>query len=872
MRLPFSSLRSRLLLLVFLAIVPAIAALLYFTSDYRRVAIDHVRESAVLLSRLASVREEGLIYGAHAIIDAAILLPEVRDGDPAACRTGLADFVRRYSPYLNNIIITNLNGDTICSVAPGDGSVNFADRPWFQRVLQARDFTVGEYQVGRITGKPRINFAHPILDENGQVKQVLSIAMDLNWLNELATAANLPAGSTFTVIDRNGTVLARQPDGERWIGQSLPGQPMVNAVLTRGEGEADVAGLDGVPRLFVFTAVEHATGDRDLYVSIGIPSAIAFAEADNTLKRDLTVLALFIVLAITAAWIGGDMFLVRPINGMLATTQKFANGDLSARTGRQGGRDELSQLAGAFDAMAQALQRRQTEAKQTERALRESEARYRTLIEGMDDSVHVKDAEGRYVTVNSTMARRLGVSKEDIIGKTALELHSELHSVEMAKKVMADDLRVLRLGITVESECEFGKGRETWFSQVRKVPLRNEAGEVIGLVSTGRDVTERKKMEEQVVRANRLEIAGRLAGQVAHDFNNLLSPLVGYPQMIKKRLPADHPAVRFCDRMLESAQQMAAINEDLLTLGRRGHFGQERVDLNLLVEHAVEQMPAQAGTLVVDLELASDLMPTKGSSAQLQRVLSNLISNAREAMQDIGIVEIKTENVYVDRPFGHYNRIESGEYVKLEVGDNGSGIPPDVIDRIFDPFFTTKRGNGQKGSGLGLSVVQAIVEDHQGYLDVESEIGKGSTFSIYLPISREALERQKSAEIHGGAESILVVDDDEMQRDVARELLETLGYRVEVAASGEEALVWLKEHHVDLLVLDMVMPGGIDGTDTYRRAREIRTAQQAIIVSGFAGSERVREVQRLGAGAYLRKPMSLERLASAVRGELDRAS
>ncbi|MGE5619514.1 MAG: ATP-binding protein [Sphingomonadaceae bacterium] len=249
---------------------------------------------------------------------------------------------------------------------------------------------------------------------------------------------------------------------------------------------------------------------------------------------------------------------------------------------------------------------------------------------------------------------------------------------------------------------------------------------------------ERKQMEEQLKRAQRLELAGRIAGQVAHDFANLLSPLFGYPQLIRRLLPSDHPAIKYCDALLTNIRQMAAINEDLLTLGRRGRFHQETTDLNELVAMAVSQTPDRPATLTVDLRLANDLPPINCAPAQLLRVIANLISNAREAMGDNGVLTITTAKVVRDRYFGSYNRIAPGEYAMIRVEDTGSGIPEEIIDRVFDPFFTTKRTDERKGSGLGLSIIQAIVDDHKGYVDLESHQGTGTAFSVYLPVQGKA--------------------------------------------------------------------------------------------------------------------------------------
>jgi two-component system, cell cycle sensor histidine kinase and response regulator CckA len=238
-------------------------------------------------------------------------------------------------------------------------------------------------------------------------------------------------------------------------------------------------------------------------------------------------------------------------------------------------------------------------------------------------------------------------------------------------------------------------------------------------------------------------------------------------------------------------------------------------------------------------------------------------------MGDAGTLRITTENVYLDQPMGRYASIESGEYLRLEVTDTGPGITPDVLARMFDAFFTTKGAAPRRGAGLGLSVVQSVVDDHRGYLVVDSTVGHSTTFNIYLPAWRGDIEETTPEQAPRGSESILVVDDDPVQRSLLTELLQTLGYRAEPVRSGEAAIALLRKRAFDLLVLDMVMPPGIDGAETYRRAAALHRGQRAIILSGFSESDRVAVAQELGAGAYVRKPVTLPRLARAVRAELD---
>jgi CheY-like chemotaxis protein len=237
-------------------------------------------------------------------------------------------------------------------------------------------------------------------------------------------------------------------------------------------------------------------------------------------------------------------------------------------------------------------------------------------------------------------------------------------------------------------------------------------------------------------------------------------------------------------------------------------------------------------------------------------------------MLDDGRLTFRTRNVYLEKAFGRLNRVAVGEYVRLDVADTGPGIPPEVLSRMFEPFFSSKRADDQRGSGLGLSIVEAVVADHHGYVDVETRLGLGATFSLYFPAARGAVLPVESGLVGGNGESVLVVDDDSTQREVIGRLLRQLSYRVRVAGRADEALALLRAEPVDLLILDMVMPR-VDGAELYRRALALRPGTPAIVVSGFAESRRVRLARELGAVDFLQKPLTLGKLARAVRAALD---
>ena len=384
------------------------------------------------------------------------------------------------------------------------------------------------------------------------------------------------------------------------------------------------------------------------------------------------------------------------------------------------------------------------------------------------------------------------------------------------------------------------------------------------------------KLQGRLQRAQKMEALGTLAGGVAHDLNNILSGLVGYPDLLLQDLPEGSRMRKPMETIQQSGQKAAAIVQDLLTLARRGVSELQVLSLNRIVAEYLEspefqRMIAFHNGVRVETDSAADLMHIKGSSVHLLKTVMNLVSNAAEALPDGGTVRIRTENRYLDRPLGLYDQVTEGEYVVLKVADDGIGISVDDMERIFEPFYT-KKVMGKSGTGLGMAVVWGTVKDHQGYIDVQSREGIGTTFTLYFSATRESLPdasvRWSLAEHRGNGETVLVVDDVAEQRDIATAMLEKLGYRAEAVASGEAAVDFVAGQPVDLLVLDMIMDPGIDGLETYRRILEIRPGQKAIIASGFAETARVRKAQRMGAGIYLKKPYRLETLAEAVRSAL----
>jgi len=372
-----------------------------------------------------------------------------------------------------------------------------------------------------------------------------------------------------------------------------------------------------------------------------------------------------------------------------------------------------------------------------------------------------------------------------------------------------------------------------------------------------------------------MESLGLLAGGVAHDLNNILAGIVSYPELLLLDLPENSKLRKPIETMQESGHRAAAIVEDLLTVARGVATTKEPLNLNDLIDSYLnspefKKLEHFHPTVTIKTNLDSGLFNVSGSHVHIRKVVMNLVSNASETIEDRGNVTISTMNSYVDRPLRGYDDVTTGEYVVLSVSDDGLGISSVDLERIFEPFYT-KKVMGKSGTGLGLAVVWNVVQDHKGYIDVRSD-KNGTTFELYFPITREEISGKELATpiegFKGDGETILVVDDVESQREIACEMLNTLGYKAKAVSSGEEAIEYLTEQTVDLVLLDMIMDPGINGRETYERIIKIHPNQKAIIASGFAETDDVKEAQKLGAGQYLKKPLTLEKLGIAVSNEL----
>jgi two-component system cell cycle sensor histidine kinase/response regulator CckA len=384
------------------------------------------------------------------------------------------------------------------------------------------------------------------------------------------------------------------------------------------------------------------------------------------------------------------------------------------------------------------------------------------------------------------------------------------------------------------------------------------------------------QLQKELVQAQKMEAIGTLAGGVAHDLNNVLSAVVNYPELLLLKLDSDSPLRKPILTIKQAGERAAEIVQDLLTLARRGVSVKKVININEIVLEYLDspefkKLASYHQHVSIETRLSPKLLNFKGSPIHIRNTVMNLVSNAAEAQPDGGKITISTGNHRFDSPELTYEQSRKGEFVALEISDKGGGIAKADLNRIYEPFYT-KKVMGRSGTGLGMAVVWGTVQDHDGYIDVASQPGKGTTFSIYFPATRARKARKPESvpanAYRGNGQVILIVDDVEEQREIATTILEMLNYQPVSVASGEKAIEFLKTQSADLILLDMVMEPGLDGLETFKNILVFKPNQKAMVVSGYTENSRVEQLKQLGAQPFIKKPYTIETVGMAIKHAL----
>jgi PAS domain S-box-containing protein len=532
-------------------------------------------------------------------------------------------------------------------------------------------------------------------------------------------------------------------------------------------------------------------------------------------------------------------------------------------------KDRLARLGLA---VRHALEERRlrAERRQSLIALRESEERYRDLVENANDIIYSHDLQGNYTSLNRAGERITGYTREEVLSMNFTQIVAPEYletAREMMRRKMAGEKTT---AYTVEIIAK--DGRRIPVEVSTRLIFQN--GVPVGVQGIARDITERRHLEEQLRQSQKMEAVGRLAGGIAHDFNNLLTAILGQCDLLQRSLQPDNPAYRKVQEIRKAGERAAALTRQLLAFSRKQMLQPKVLDLNVVVTDVDNLLRRLIGEHIeLVMRLAPDLGRVKADPGQIEQVLMNLAVNARDAMPQGGTLTIETSNVLIDEGSQDGRAaVPAGHYVCLAVSDTGTGIPPAIQERIFEPFFTTKEVG--QGTGLGLSTVFGIVKQSEGDITVESEVGRGTTFRIYLPQVDEAVQDTGAALDQAGApsgvETVLLVEDDEVVRALTREILEMHGYRVLEARDVDEAVRLCEERQgtIDLLLTDMVMPR-MSGRELAGRIRTLCPQTKVLFMSGYTSDAAVNQGALDDYTAFIQKPFTPDALACKIREVLD---
>jgi PAS domain S-box-containing protein len=641
-------------------------------------------------------------------------------------------------------------------------------------------------------------------------------------------------------------------------------------IAARGTGRiVEAPGSDGIARLWCLTPLADAP-ESGVTVAVGLSRQALLRRADDDLRKSLAALLLLIAGSLFAAWAWGRRAVLAPLDAIVAAARRMSRGDLSARSGIESLGGDVGQLARAFDEMAASLEARESEATQATGAMREANQTLQAILTAAPLGVIALDMEGRIMLWTPAAERLFGWRADEVMGRPMpwVPEDKKAESAEFVRRATSGERLT---GVSMRRQRKDGRPVEL---RTFTAPLRRPDGTIYGTVGVMEDVTERKQLEDQLHRSQKMQAVGRLAGGVAHDFNNLLTVIRGYAELALRRREVEGETRASLSEIRKAALRANSLIRQLLTFSRQPLGEPQVLDLNAVVAEMANMLRPLIGE---DIRLAVELGEHAGcvqaDSGQLAQIIANLVVNARDAMPRGGEIRVRTGRIeVVGTTARSLPQLAPGDYCVLSVSDTGVGMDPETLQHAFEPFFSTKAM--WEGTGLGLSTVYAIVTQTGGDIRVESEPGRGTRFVIYLPRAGQAGGRavpaaESSESVFAGTGTVLVVEDEEAVRGVVCETLLSAGYTVLQARNGREALE-LSERHggpIDLLLTDVVMPE-MGGAELARRLSGQRPGLRVLFMSGYAPSSFESSQIALENASFIAKPFALESLALRVREAL----
>jgi len=507
--------------------------------------------------------------------------------------------------------------------------------------------------------------------------------------------------------------------------------------------------------------------------------------------------------------------------------------------------------------------------KQDEETILESREKYRTLVETIGDIVFTLDLEGRFTYLNSECEKIAQYSVHELMGRPFTDV--------LVPEYIESTINNFQRGLSgkkipvYEIELLDKSGRKIPV-ELKVTSLLDPNGKIIGRIGVARNISEKKKLETQLQNIQKMEAIGTLAGGIAHDFNNLLTGILGNISLMLLGMSSSNPIYEILKNLEQYVQNGANLTKQLLSFAIGGKYEVQQTDVNDLVKKTVGIFSRTTKEIAIYEKYAEDLCFVEVDQGQIGQVLLNIYVNALQAMPGGGELYIKTENITLDEDYVRPFNLKPGRYIKISVTDTGIGMNESIKQRIFEPFFTTKKKG--RGTGLGLASSYRIIKTHKGIINVYTEKGKGTTFNIYLPASKQEADKESltvdNEKILGGDETILLVDDDDMVIYIGVKMLEKIGYKVMKARTGKEAIEIYRENQkkIDLVILDMIMPE-MGGGEVYDFLKSINPRIKVLLSSGYSLKGEAREILGRGCNGFIQKPIDMKDLSLKIRKILD---
>lgn len=849
------SIRTYLLILVGVTALPLVGLLVHASRHEYRLSLEQGQLRAHTLSDATATSTRALISVVHDALHATV--DDAGSGllDRRACVEPTAD-VRRTLRFLTSIIVADPSGHLICSTeAPPDSLVvDVSTRSWFREVMEGADFAVGSPVVGQITKEWVIALAVPVQAADGSVAGVLAASVPLLRFQELLSGVVLGPRDLVTISNAQRRIVARSRDPDRWVGRYLPPETADTEDIGLGYVGAEAVDAEGTLRAWASVEIP----ELGWTVHGGIPTDEVLAPAARNV-RDRIVLGTGTLLLVALLAFLVQSRITRSLAHLVSSTGSAA--DVRSVTIRRGSPREIAELGQRFNRTLLARLR-------AEREERRAKERFRSMVENAVLGIYVSTEDGAFLEVNPAFASLMGYDSAEELLETGPEA---LYRDPAQRAALVEAYRDGDLVDGLELD---------WVRKDGSPVTVRLHGKVVPVTGSERafeimveDVTERRRLEEQLQITQKMEAVGRLAGGLAHDFNNVLTVIRVNAELTASELSEDHPGHNSIREIVRATEGAQGLTRQLLSFSRGRQAEPTLVRPNNVVRGVETMLSRLIGE---DVRLEADLDPAvpfaRIDAGQLEQVLMNLAVNARDALPSGGRIVVSSRIVSVHLEDGAPTPDDDApQWIVLGVEDDGVGMDAQTRANVFEPFFTTK--DPGHGTGLGLSTAYAIVTGAGGRISVESKPGKGSRFEVWLPAVFEGPPEDEVERLldpmPGEGETVLLVEDNTAVRRAVERTLEGAGYHVLIARDGQEGIDHLHAYrgHIDLVLTDVVMPH-VSGPELADHVERVRPSTPILFMSGYTAEHPMAErIAREGVG-FIPKPFEVVDLLARVRRAL----